>query len=429
MKGSTRVTWSLQRCLRMCALATMILGVLTVGCQSGMQSVKPIERDTPHSSPAETAGNATTAEHTETTGVTDTEILVESGQPISGPLKERSAWILAGYNTWLSSINDSGGIFGRKIQFKACDDAYDPERAIGCFNQMLDNKIFAACLMTGSATAAKYVPMAELHQVPLVGFTTGVDLIYRPFHRFVFGSRASFSDEVKANIDFLWDKMEKRRFAVIYQNDAMGASLLQDVETALRSHAVEPVDIAAFTRLSVSVQEPMAKLQKANPDVLVIAATGEALKAILTVRKQLNWHVRCSTISVATDYLIEMGDLSRGTVVSQILPRPSRTDLPTIAMYAKLMKKYAPNMPANAGGLDGMVNAMILCEGLKRAGRELTRTSFLKGMESIHDWDIGLGPDCKVNYSATDHVGLHGVHCAVVENGEIIVPRDWAPYK
>jgi hypothetical protein len=36
-----------------------------------------------------------------------------------------------------------------------------------------------------------------------------------------------------------------------------------------------------------------------------------------------------------------------------------------------------------------------MVEGLKKAGKELTREGLIRGIESIHDFDIGLGTELK----------------------------------
>ena len=73
--------------------------------------------------------------------------------------------------------------------------------------------------------------------------------------------------------------------------------------------------------------------------------------------------------------------------------------------------------------VEGFVDAQIMVEGLKRAGKDLTRDKFVEAMETIKDFDLGLGDD-KANYSKTDHKGLETVFITVVKDGEV---RDFDP--
>jgi ABC-type branched-subunit amino acid transport system substrate-binding protein len=58
--------------------------------------------------------------------------------------------------------------------------------------------------------------------------------------------------------------------------------------------------------------------------------------------------------------------------------------------------------------VQGAADIMVLVEGLKRAGRDLTRESFVKAMETIKDYDEdGLSPP--VTFGPDRHHGLNAV--------------------
>jgi branched-chain amino acid transport system substrate-binding protein len=76
--------------------------------------------------------------------------------------------------------------------------------------------------------------------------------------------------------------------------------------------------------------------------------------------------------------------------------------------------------------LEGFVDAMVMVEGLKRAGKDVTREKFIAAIESIHDINIGLGPRLKQGYSATDHKGFDSVYPTVVKNGQPALLTNWS---
>lgn len=65
----------------------------------------------------------------EAPGITATEIKIGSTYPFSGPASALSAYG-KGVTAYINSINDRGGINGRKINFIALDDAYSPPEAV-----------------------------------------------------------------------------------------------------------------------------------------------------------------------------------------------------------------------------------------------------------------------------------------------------------
>jgi hypothetical protein len=111
-------------------------------------------------------------------------------------------------------------------------------------------------------------------------------------------------------------------------------------------------------------------------------------------------------------------------VVTQVVPPYYMTDLKIVAMYRKTLAKYFPGEQAGFVSLEGVVDAMV--EGLKRAGKELTREGLIRGIEAIHRFDLGLGPQSKLGYSARDHAGLSTVIPTVVRGGRAVPFTDWS---
>jgi hypothetical protein len=75
--------------------------------------------------------------------------------------------------------------------------------------------------------------------------------------------------------------------------------------------------------------------------------------------------------------------------------------------------------------LEGFVDAMVLVEGLKRAGKDLTREKLIRGVESISDKDIGLGPRLVLKYGPNRHKGFDQIYTTVVRNGKPEILDDW----
>jgi hypothetical protein len=64
------------------------------------------------------------------------------------------------------------------------------------------------------------------------------------------------------------------------------------------------------------------------------------------------------------------------------------------------------------------MNARVLVEGLKRAGKNLDREKFINAIESIQDLDLGI--DNPLSFSATDHQGLERVYFTHLQNGKFV---------
>ena len=76
-------------------------------------------------------------------GVSDTEIKIGNTNPYSGPASAYAA-IGKTIDAYFKSVNDAGGVNGRKIKFISLDDGYVPSKTVEMVRQMVEgDKIFA----------------------------------------------------------------------------------------------------------------------------------------------------------------------------------------------------------------------------------------------------------------------------------------------
>jgi branched-chain amino acid transport system substrate-binding protein len=117
---------------------------------------------------------------------------------------------------------------------------------------------------------------------------------------------------------------------------------------------------------------------------------------------------------------------AEGVVITQVVPPYYLTEHKSVALYRRALGKYFPAERPNFVSLEGFVDAMVLVEGLKRAGKDLTREGLIHAFESIHDYDLGLGPQLKLNYSAKEHKGFDHIILTVVRGGRAVPFTDWS---
>ena len=361
-------------------------------------------------------------------GVSDKEILIGSCSALEGPSHFLGTETVAGAKAYFAMINESGGVDGRKLKLVAYDDSYDPAKTEACFNRLMEQKVFALGFFVGTPTAVKYIPMAESNKIPVVGLFTGAQTLYVPLRHWIVNVRASYFDETREQVDGMWGTLGYKKIGVIYPEDAFGAAVLDGVKAALKTHGAEPVAAASYQRQTAQVGGAIDTVRAANPDAVVLVGPANTVAPILKQSHARGWKPLFLTVSfVGTDDLIkEAGSDSEGMVITQVVPPYYLTDFKTVALYRRELTKYIPSAQPNFVSLEGFVDAMVLVEGLKRAGKELTRDGLIRGIESIHEFDMGLGPQLKLNYSSKSHKGFDHVLPTVIRGGRAVPFTDWS---
>ncbi|MGB2666674.1 MAG: ABC transporter substrate-binding protein [Candidatus Acidiferrum sp.] len=234
----------------------------------------------------------------QTPGVTDKEISIGSCSALEGPSAFLGRETVIGAETYFQVLNEAGGINGRKLRLYSFDDSYDPAKAEACWDKLMVQKVFAMGFFVGTPTAAKYVPLADSNEIPLVGLFTGAQTLYTPLRRWVINVRASYFDETREQIDGLLDTLHYRKIGVIYPDDAFGSAVVQGVQAALKAHGSQDVATASYPRQSTQGAEAIDKVRAANPDAVVVAGPSNTVGPILKQAHGKGWKPLFLTVSL-----------------------------------------------------------------------------------------------------------------------------------
>ena len=205
---------------------------------------------------------------------------------------------------------------------------------------------------------------------------------------------------------------------------------MQGVKEALARHSAQITGVASYTRNQNTLSQ-MAKavddVKKSDPEVVILTSVYKPCAEVAKISQKLHWHPIFVINSGSSPDLVveEAGSLCEGWLFTEVVPPPSRSDLPLISRYQTAMRKFYPQEKLGFTNLRGYVDALVWVEGLKRAGKEPTREQFVAALEGIHDLDIGLGKGQELSYSKADHRGLHNVFFGTIKNGATTSFSDW----
>lgn len=360
-------------------------------------------------------------------GVRDSQIKIGSCSALDGPARQLGLQTVLGATAYFDYVNDHGGVNGRKLSLSSFDDGYDPEKTSTCFASLKRENVFAGGFFVGTPTAAKYVPMAEAEHMPVVGLFTGAQFLYEPVKHEILNLRASYNDETREQVDNLW-RSGARRIGVIYQDDGFGKAILDGVKLALAKHNAAPAATGSFARNTLDVGQGIESVRAAKPDAVILAGPYAPAAEIVKQAHAQGWRPLFLAVSfVGTEAFISAaGKEAEGVLITQVVPPYDNYDLPTVKLYRECLRKYMSATQPSFVSLEAFVNAMVIAEGLKRAGKNPTREKFIEAIESMNGFDIGLGPTAHLEFSPHHHKGLGRVYPTVVRGGKAEVFSDWA---
>jgi ABC-type branched-subunit amino acid transport system substrate-binding protein len=247
---------------------------------------------------------------------------------------------------------------------------------------------------------------------------TGAESLRDPFSKNIFHLRASYFDETALIVKQL-TSLNLNKIAVFYQNDAYGKAGLEGVTRALKPLNLAPVATGTVERNTVAVSQAVKDIVAARPDAVVQIGAYKSCAAFIREARKAGYGGTFYNVSfVGTQALAdELGKEGRGIMISQVMPFPFSTTTAISREYLDAVAKAGGDASANYSSMEGYLAAKVFSEGLKRAGKNATRDSFITAMESINSTNFG---GFNVNFGAKDHVASKFVEISMLtEEGKV----------
>ena len=346
------------------------------------------------------------------TGVTPNRILLGQAAVFSGPAAQLGIQMRNGIKAYLDHVNEKGGVHGRRIELITEDDRYEPSVAPSATKKLLeDHKVFALLGYVGTPTGVAHLPVLTAAKVPLVGMFTGAEALRVPFNRYVFHVRASYYDETEKIVEQVVSTGGKK-IAVFYQNDAYGEAGRKGTELALERRKMKIHAQGTVERNTVAVEAAAKTIHASQPDAVVMVSAYTSIAAFVRAMQKMGSGATFYNVSfVGSKALADaLGKDGVGVAISQVVPFPWATGVPVVKEYQQVAKKSGFT-DYNFSALEGYLTAKVMVEGLRRAGKNLTREGFIDTMEKMGDVDLG---GFFVNYSPKSHTGSKFVDLTII---------------
>jgi branched-chain amino acid transport system substrate-binding protein len=203
------------------------------------------------------------------------EIHVIAG--MTGASSFLSAGSVATLKTLQDSVNRSGGIHGRPIDFVVHDDTSNPQVAV-----QLASSLMTQPMVIDVATASECGAILPLIKTGPVHFCSS-NGIHPPPGSFMFNAAMWSSAMIEADLRYFRERGFSR-IGLLTATDATGQDAERSIDEALsapENHTLKIVAREHFNPTDLSVDAQMARLKAASPDMLILWTTGTSFGTLL----------------------------------------------------------------------------------------------------------------------------------------------------
>ncbi len=356
-------------------------------------------------------------------GVTETEIIFGSHQPLTGPASGGYSKIAPATKAYFDYVNTTtGGVHGRKITYKYQDDGYNPANTVNVVRQLVQqDRVFAILNGLGTPTHTGVLEFLKEQGIPDLFVASGATAWNNPSkYPGTFAFQPDYTTEGKIIGNYIKNTstLSGKKVCHFGQEDDFGRDALAGLEKGLGAAVTNKQSYSPANR---NVGPQISAMAGAGCEVVVLATIpGFTALALGTAAQLGTFRPQWIASSVGGDYntvatvLGAAKPLLEGFIAPGYLPSLQATNDPWIQLFQKINKDFNGDVPFDGNVLYGMSVGYLTVAALQKAGKNLTVDGLLASIEAGGFKGPGIVPFA---YSVTSHAGYTGVRMGKVTGG------------
>ncbi len=349
-------------------------------------------------------------------GLADKTIRVGTVLPAGGPTASLGEVIENVLMAYFDDINVQGGIYGRRLELRVAS-APTRELVLERGAALIESgEIFALVAPVTAGLETELGEIVEVNQVPVIGPFTQFPADADSLQRFTFYLFAGLTVQATALLDYASKQLELSgpRVDVVYPRGDQAEQVAQAIRGHAEKHRWPEPLLVDYAPGQVDAAAIAAQLKTADTQAFVFLGPGPELVAVAQQGARRAWvpYVLMAG-SLADKALFDLPAAFQDRVFVAYPTVPSdhtpagKQEFGRFHQRHNLPRKHLPAQIAAYSAVE------LLLEGLKKAGRALSRDKLVKALEALHGFDTGLTPP--LTYSVNRRIGARGAHIVAVD--------------
>ena len=347
-------------------------------------------------------------------GISATEIKIGGVFPFSGPASSIGL-VGRGVIAYIQSVNDRGGINGRKINYITYDDAYSPPKAVEHVRKLVESDevsfMFGQLGTPGLSATAKYLRSNGVPSIAIISGSSKFTDVAN--YSLTTTGLVSYDTEGKIYAKYLTRALPNAKYAILFQNDDLGKDYVNAFKAFLGKDFDRKVVTASYEVTEPTVDSQVVTLKSSGADALVIAGTPKFAAQAIRQAAVIGWKatviLNFPSGSVGGTLAPAGLDKSVGAIVgttNKDILDPTWKDDSAMQAYQTFLDKYLPGVDITNGSyLTGYQQGILLEQILKQCGNDLSRKNILAQAKNLKDFVVPTAlPGIKVNTSETENM-------------------------
>jgi ABC-type branched-subunit amino acid transport system substrate-binding protein len=339
-------------------------------------------------------------------GLTETTIKVGTVLPTDGALVETGAAMKDVLTAYFANVNEKGGIYNRRIELQTFD-------AANARQHVENGEVFALVSGLSAGADKELAAVAREDEIPFMGPVTLLTQTSAQENRNFFYLLPGAGQQARSLVNFAAKKPElkKSRLAIVHSENELALAAAAAIEDQARK-----LGWTTITKKSLSSDAAtVAALKAEGAEAVFFLAAGGGDAQFINAAAAANWTPHIFLLGAFTGReLINTLPMSFKDRVFLSFPTvPTDVAPGGLAELRALEEKYKFAPGHTSSKLNAFAAAKIFTEGLKRAGRDLSREKLITALEGLYEYDTGVIPS--ITFGPNRRVGAMGAYVLAID--------------
>ena len=349
-------------------------------------------------------------------GVSDDKIVIGTLVETSGLLADWGKAIVAVTNAVFEEVNSQGGLYGRRLELQVIESSAETRTAARAKLESVlkEQQVFAISNAMIAGTEKEIVPLLSQNETPLIGPFSLYPQTGFPLNRQVFYLLSGLDDQAKSLVKFIAEKPEFKN-----ANIAMFApriELFTNVIEAVRAkkNASKILTVVQYESGRFDVADAIKQARQAAAEVVVLMGSGEDALAFMREAEKLNWFPAVLVPGGAIGASVFAAPIGFDRkVFFSFATSPDDHTAEGLNEFRAFQAKYKLPSGHVTAQISAYVAAKMLIEGLKRAGKDVSREKLIQELERLHAYSTGLTQP--ITYGPNRRIGATGAYVVTID--------------
>jgi branched-chain amino acid transport system substrate-binding protein len=335
----------------------------------------------------------------DSSGSDKSAIKIGASLPLTGDFSEPGKAARQGYQVWQKTVNDQGGLLGRKVQIVVRDDASDQNTVVADYNALISRE--KVDLLLGTFSSLLNIPastVAERNRMLYVEPAGGAPDIFNRGYKYLFFAQQATADhqgDVWANyIANLPEGERPKTAAYPTLDDPFAVPVLEGIRAKLEPAGIKTVYRKTYPADTQNFDSIANAVKSANPELLVHGATFADgvgfIRALDKVGFDPKYFFQTSAPSFADQFSKGIGEKNTEGIFYAVSWTPEAKTPGNKEFLDAYHEMFGNQIPAEDAA-DAFATAQVMQAAIKAVGKIDDQLKLADWLRS-HTVDTILGP-------------------------------------